>query len=155
MPTSSASGDHEPVGERLEPDDVGGVVQEAAGDRHRPVAAAVVEQPAVAVVVGLAVVGERVGIGAGQLAEQPVERGRVAQLVLGERAHRDVLLEERRDPGPLRVGEADHELVVGHRAEQLRQRGGREGGRGGHFERAFGLAWPDCARAAASLSRIT
>ena len=28
-------------------------------------------------------------------------------------------------------------------------------GRGGHFERAFGLAWPDCARAAASLSRIT
>ena len=55
-----------PAGERLETDDVGRVVQEASGDRHRPVAAAVVEQPAVAVVGGLAVVGERVGIGVGR-----------------------------------------------------------------------------------------
>ena len=49
-----------PAGQRLEPDRVGGVVQVAPGDRHRPVAPAVVEQAAVAVLVGLAVVGERV-----------------------------------------------------------------------------------------------
>ena len=103
MPTSSASGAHEPAGERLEPDRVGGVVQEAPGDRHRPVAAAVVEQPGVAVLGRLAVVGEGVGVGAGQLAEQAVQRRGVAELVLGERAHRDVLLEDRRDPGPLGV----------------------------------------------------
>ena len=108
-----------------------------------------------AVLGGLAVVGDGVRVGPGQLAEQAVQRRRVAQLVLGERAHRHVLLEERRDARPLGVGEADHELVVGHREEQPCQRGRGQRGRGGHFERAFGLAWPDCARAAASLSRIT
>ena len=123
-----------PACQRLEPDGVGAVVQAAPGDRHRPVTAAVVEQPAVAVVGGLAIVGKRVGIAAGQLGQQPVQRGRVAQLVLGERAHRDVLFEQRRDPGPLRVGEADHELVVGHRAaaapaSAVASRGGGRDGR--------------------------
>ena len=108
-----------------------------------------------AVLGGLAVVGDGVRVGPGQLAEQAVQSRRVAQLVLGERAHRHVLLEERRDARPLRVGEADHELVVGHREEQPCERSRGQRGRGGHFERAFGLAWPDCARAAASLSRIT
>ena len=81
--------------------------------------AAVVEQPGVPVGVRLAVVGERVAIAVGQLGQQVVERGGVPQLVLGQRAHGHVLLEERRDAGPLGVAEADDELVVGHRQEQL------------------------------------
>ena len=50
------------------------------------------------------------------------------ELVLGQRAHRDVLLEERRDAGPLGVGEADDELVVGHRQQQLVETGDGRGG---------------------------
>ncbi len=71
------------------------------------------------VVGGPAIVGDGVRVRAGQLAEKTVERRGVAELVLREGAHRDVLLEERRDPGPFRIGEADDELVVGQRAEQL------------------------------------
>ena len=63
----------------------------------RPVAARMVEQPGVEVAVRRAVVGERVGVAAvaDEIGEQPVERLGVAELVLGERAHRDVLLEDR------------------------------------------------------------
>ena len=46
----------------------------------------------------------------------------MAELVLGERADRDVLLEDRPDPGPLGVAEADDELVVGHRQQEQRER---------------------------------
>jgi hypothetical protein len=152
--------------ERLEPGRVGGVVEVAPGDRHRPVAAAVVEQPGVAVLVGRPVVGDRVGVAAvvAELGEELVQRLGVAQLVLGQRAHRHVLLEDRRDSGPLGVREADDELVVGHREQQgvepgtelrrdvaRRQRGANRR----HFARAFGFAWPDCSRAAASFSRMT
>jgi len=56
----------------------------------------VVEQPRVAVLVGRPVVGDRVGVAAvvAELGEELVQRLGVAQLVLGERAHRHVLLEE-------------------------------------------------------------
>ena len=65
--------------------------------------------------------------------QQLVQRPGVADLVLRDRAGRDVLLEHRRDAGPLGVPEADHELVVGQRQQQLGQRiaggGGRARGR--------------------------
>ena len=47
----------------------------------------------------------------------------MAQLVLGERADRHVLLEDGRDAGPLGVAEANHELVVRHREQQQREGG--------------------------------
>ena len=73
---------------------------------------------------GRPVVGDRVGVAAvgEQLGQQLVERPGVAELVLGERAHRDVLLEERGDPRPLGIGESDDELVVGHGEENEGQR---------------------------------
>ena len=162
-------------GQSVETGGVRGVVEESTGDRHRPVAAAVVEQAGVAVLVGLAVVGDAVGVATvgPDFGEERVERRRVPELVLGERAHRHVLLEERRDARPLRVGEADDELVVGHGEQQLvdgvpsrriEARGECRPDRR-HVSppaddfarpaRAFGLACPDCSRAAASLSRIT
>src|SRR5204862_1217044 len=78
----------------------------------------------VAVLVGLTAEGELVGAGPGQLGEQLVEGLGVADLVLGEGAEGDVLLEQRRDAGPLRVPEAEHELVVGHAQQQLGEGGG-------------------------------
>ena len=72
-----------------------------------------------AVLVGLAVEREAVGILAGQRAAQLVQQPGVADLVLGERREGDVLLEHGRDAGPLRVAEADHELVVGHGQQQI------------------------------------
>ena len=83
-----------------------------------------VEQPGVAVALDRAVVRDRVGVAAvvEHLGQQPVQRLGVAELVLGDRADRHVLLEHRRDPRPLRVAEADDELVVGHRQQQQRQR---------------------------------
>ena len=58
-----------------------------------------------AVLLGRPVVGDRVGVAAvvAELGEQLVQRLGVAELVLGERADRHVLLEDRRDPGPLGV----------------------------------------------------
>ena len=67
----------------------------------------------------LAAVRDAVGVVIGQLGEQLVQRSGMADLVLGDRAGRDVLLEHRRDPGPLGVPEADHELVVGRAEDQL------------------------------------
>ncbi len=67
----------------------------------------------------LAAVGDAIGVVIGQLGQQLVQRPGMTDLVLGDRAGRDVLLEHRRDPGPLRVPEADHELVVGGAEDQL------------------------------------
>ena len=89
-----------------------------------------VEQRGVAVVGGLAAVGDAVGVVIGQIGEQLVQRLGVTDLVLGDRAGRDVLLEHRRDAGPLGVPEADHELVVGGAENQL-----GEGVAGGDVER--------------------
>ena len=51
----------------------------------------------------------------GELVQGP----RVADLALGDRGERDVLLEERRDAGPLGVAPAEHELVVGEGENRL------------------------------------
>ena len=48
-------------------------------------------------------------------ARELVERSRMADLVLCDRRERDVLLERRRDPGPLGVAPADDQLVVSER----------------------------------------
>src|SRR5439155_23905646 len=69
--------------------------------------------------------------------QQLVQGPGVAELVLRNRAHRDVLLEDRRDAGPFGVGEARHELVVGHRQQELSQRGA-----GGRRQRCEGAHWP-------------
>ncbi len=66
--------------------------------------------------------GDAVGVVIGQLGQKLVERLGMADLVLGDRAGCDVLLEHRRDTGPFRVPEADDELVVGDAQDQLRQR---------------------------------
>jgi len=47
----------------------------------------------------------------------------MADLVLGDRRESDILLEHRRDTGPFRVAEANHELVVRHRQQQIGDRG--------------------------------
>ena len=69
---------------------------------------------------GLPVEGELVGgrpeLGGGELVQRP----RVPDLVLRDGRERDVLLEERRDPGPLRVSPAEEELVVGDREQEVR-----------------------------------
>ncbi len=134
-----------------------------------------VEQPGVEVALGRPVVGPGVGVAAvgDGVGEQAVERLGVAELVLGERADRDVLLEDRADPRPLGIAEPDDELVVGHAEQEDRERplaavaGAAEVHRerlegpidpaGRHFAPllAFGFAWPLTSRAAASLSRIT
>ena len=102
------------VRQRVEPDPVCRVIQVAPGDRSGPVAARMVEQPRVVVTLDWPVVGDGIGVAAviDDVRQQPVQRLGMAQLVLGERAHRDVLFEHRRDPRPLRVAPAEHELVV-------------------------------------------
>jgi hypothetical protein len=120
----------------------------------------VVQQSGVVVALGRSIVSPGVGVAAvvGQVGQEPVERLRVTQLILRERAHRHVLLEHRRDAGPLRVGEADDELVVGHGEEKQREGvPGRRHELGGrrHPGFAFGLRVPAWPRAVASLSRIT
>ena len=118
------------VREGGEADRVGSLVQVASRDREGPVAAGMVEERGVAVVGGLAAVGDAIGVVIGQLGQQLVQRSRMTDLVLGDRAGRDVLLEHRRDPGPLRIPEADHELVVRGAENQL-----GEGVAGGDVER--------------------
>ena len=114
-----------------------------------------------------AVVRDRIGVPAGQRAQQLVERPGMSKLVRGEGGHRHVLLELRGDTRPLAVPEPKDELVVRQGEQELLQsrpcRGiGRAGARGrasapgrAHLSRAFGLDWPVRSRAAASLSRIT
>ncbi len=58
-------------------------------------------------------------------------------------------------PGPFGVGEADDELVVGHRQQELVEADHGRRGRAVHFALALGFSWPAASRAAASLSRIT
>ena len=72
-----------------------------------------------AVLVRCAVERERVGVGAELDGGELVERARVADLVLRDRRERDVLLERRRDPRPLRVAPAEDQLVVSEAQEQL------------------------------------
>ena len=71
---------------------------------------------------GLPAVGDVVGRVAGQLGEHLVPESGVADFVLRQAGEGNVLLEHGRDAGPLGVAEAEHELVVGHRVEQLDDR---------------------------------
>ena len=130
----------------------------------------------VAVLARLAMKRQAVGAVTGQLGKHLVPDAGMADLVLGNRAEGNVLFEHRRDAGPLRVAETDHELVVGHRQQQTGQRvarlwlerppvelrdvrldqlARRESGFGGHLSvfsaaRSFALVL-----ATSSLSRIT
>ena len=160
------------LGQRREARRVGGLVQVAPGDRRRPVAAAMVEEPGVKVTLGRAIVGDGVGVAAirDDLGEQAVERLGVTQLVLCQRADRHILLEDRSDPRPFGVAEADDELVVRHRQQQQCDgalpavtgvgevhRDALDGLGFGHRSPLFarGFCWPLASRAAASFSRIT
>ena len=66
-----------------------------------------------------AVEGERVGVAAELARGELVQRPGVADLVLGDRREGDVLLERRRDAGPLRVAPAEDQLVVGGGEEEV------------------------------------
>src|SRR5207237_223250 len=56
--------------------------------------------------------------------DEPVEQPRVRELVLGDRGERQVLLDVRRPPRPLRMAVADDELIVGEREEEREPRVG-------------------------------
>jgi hypothetical protein len=76
----------------------------------------VVEQPGVPVLLRPPPEGQLVRVASAfQIRQQLVERLGVPDLVLGQRRDGHVLLEDRGDPGPLRVPEADDELVIGGR----------------------------------------
>jgi hypothetical protein len=108
--------------ERRDPDRVGCLVEHVACDRRRPVHPAELDEGRASVLVERPVVRERVCSGAELLGDDLVERAGVADLVLRDRGERDVLLEERRDPGPLRVPPADDQLVVRQREEDVSPR---------------------------------
>ena len=103
------------VHQRGDADLVRDLVEPAARDRVRPVEQAQLDERRAAVVVERAVERERVRV----VGEQLVHGARVADLVLRDRRERDVLLEHRRDPRPLRVAPADDELVVSQAEQQL------------------------------------
>ena len=105
--------------ERREADLVGRLVQPVPRDRARPLEPAQLDERRRPVLLGRAVERELVG-GRAELARgELVERPRVPDLVLRDRRERDVLLEERRDAGPLRVAPAEDQLVVCDREQQI------------------------------------
>ena len=94
--------------QRRDPYLVCDLVEPAPRDRVRPLEQVQLDERRAAVLLGLAVEGERVRV----LRQQLVDGARVADLVLRDRRERDVLLEHRRDPRPLGVAPADDQLVV-------------------------------------------
>ena len=107
--------------QRLDANAVRLLVEVAARDRQRPV----VEQPQLderraRVLRRLPVERERIRVGAELRGGELVQRACVADLVLRDRRERDVLLERRRDPRPLRVAPPDDQLVVGQAQQQVR-----------------------------------
>ena len=94
---------------------VGLLVEVVPCDRPLPLRQPELDELSAAVLLRLAVEGERVGgrveVARGELVQRP----RVADLVLGDGREGDVLLEERRDPGPFRVAPAEDQLVVSDR----------------------------------------
>ena len=104
----------------LDPDRVRGLVEDVPRDRPRPVGhEPQLDERRAAVLLRLAVEGERVGVRPELRGREVVERPRVPDLVLRDRREGDVLLEERRDPRPLGVAPAEDQLVVGELKEQL------------------------------------
>ena len=95
------------------------LVEVVARDRLRPVQQPQLDELRAAVLVGRAVEGELVGGRPALARDELVERARVPDLVLRDRRERDVLLQQRRDPRPLRVAPAEDQLVVSDLQEQL------------------------------------
>ena len=106
----------------VDADAVGLLVEVAARDRVRPLEQMQFDERRAAVVVRLAVERERVGVGVELQRRELVQRPRMPDLVLCDRRERDVLLERRRDPGPLRVPPAEDQLVVSDRQKERRPR---------------------------------
>jgi hypothetical protein len=103
----------------LEPERVRLLVEEVAGDRVLPARQPQLHEPGAAVLLGCAVEGELVG-GRSELARgEFIQRSCMPDLVLGDRREGDVLLQEGRDPGPLRVAPAEDQLVVSDLEQQL------------------------------------
>ncbi len=98
---------------------VGLLVEVAARDRVRPVEQTQLDERRAAVRLGVAVEREGVRIGVKLDRGELVKRPGVADLVLGDRRKGDVLLERRRDPGPLRVPPPEDQLVVSQAQKQL------------------------------------
>jgi hypothetical protein len=106
--------------QRFDPFLVGRLVEHLPRDRACPVGNdAQLDELRAAVLLGLAVERELVCGRAELLRDELVERPRVADLVLRDRREGDVLLEERRNAGPLGVPPAEDQLVVSDRQEQL------------------------------------
>ena len=116
------TGDLRVVGcdERAEPDLVCSLVEPVARDRARPLEPAELDEGRAAVLLGLPVERELVGSGSELGGDELVERACMSDLVLRDGRERDVLLEEGRDAGPLRVPPAEDELVVGDREQEVR-----------------------------------
>jgi hypothetical protein len=90
------------------------------GGGRRPVAdEPELDERRTAVLHGLSVERERVGVAAEDAGRELVERARVADLALRNRRERNVLLQERRDAGPLGVTPPEDQLVVGEREDGL------------------------------------
>ncbi len=91
---------------------IGHFVQVVPRDRLLPVEEAVLDERGAAVLVGRAIEGELVGRRSALACHELVERTGMTDLVLGDRRERDVLFEQRCDPGPFRVAPAEDQLVV-------------------------------------------
>ncbi len=103
----------------LEPDRIRPFVQVVACDRLSPVEQPQLDDRRAAVLVRRAVEGQLVRGRPALACHELVERSRVPDLVLCDRRERDVLFQQRRDPGPLRVAPAEDQLVVSDLQEQL------------------------------------
>ena len=101
--------------QRLPTEVLGDVVQPVADEGVGPVGARALDE--VAAAVGGRRPPERQGVDV--VAEQLVQRGGMAELVLGDRAERQILLEEGRHADPLGVLLAHQVLVVGKRQQVL------------------------------------
>ena len=160
------------LGERLEADRVGGVVEVAARDGRGPVAARVVEQPGVEVALDRPVVGDRVGVaavvGAGPRAAGRAPgraRARPARASSSRRPPRGSArcpstrsprsrARARRRPSTAAAGRARSGWPGRDRRERTSSRAGLARGRALRLRVRLGLP-RQLARAAASLSRIT
>src|SRR5438105_8288528 len=110
------------LGQPLQTNRVGGVVQVLPRDREPPVPVGALAQDGVSIFGGLPAERQVVLRASRDLVGQCVKQSRVRHLVLGDRAEREVLLDVRRPPGPLRMTMADHELVVGQREQEREPR---------------------------------
>jgi hypothetical protein len=98
---------------------VGLLVQDMPSDRLLPGEQAQLDEPGTPVFSGCTVERELVCRRAALARDQLVERARMADLVLRDRRERHVLLQQGRDPRPLRVAPAEDQLVVSDLQQEL------------------------------------